>query len=105
MLRTGMLLTVATVFTVRYYYSVAPVEQVMTFGGIFLIISAYLIIKYLNTPKFGVTDQEPAVEPSVNSLQLEALVVTETFQQSPPAQEGFKFGGGSSGGGGASGEY
>ena len=106
LLRTGMLLAVATVFTIRYYYSIMPVEQVMTAGGMLLVISAYLIIKYLNTPKFGITDKEHAFEPSYDSLQVEALVITETFQQVPaPRDEAFKFGGGSSGGGGATGEY
>ena len=101
-----MLLAVATVFTIRYYYSIMPVEQVMTAGGMLLVISAYLIIKYLNTPKFGITDKEHAFEPSLDSLQVEALVITETFQQVPaPRDEAFKFGGGSSGGGGATGEY
>ena len=105
-LRTGMLLAVATVFTIRYYYSIMPVEQVMTAGGMLLIIAAYLVIKYLNTPKFGITDKEHAFEPSLDSLQVEALVITETFQQVPaPRDDAFRFGGGSSGGGGATGEY
>ena len=30
MLRTGLFLLTATIFTIRYYYSVAPVEVVMT---------------------------------------------------------------------------
>lgn len=106
MLRTGMLLLVATVFTIRYYYSVAPVEVVMTAGGIILIVAAYFIIKYLRTPKFGVTDQEPEYEGHQDALQLEAIAIAETFQKNtPPADGGFRFGGGSSGGGGASGEY
>jgi len=106
MLRTGMLLLVATVFTIRYYYSVAPVEEVMTAGGVILIVAAYFIIKYLRTPKSGITDQEPEYEDHWDALQLEAITIAETFQKSaPPAEGGFRFGGGSSGGGGASGEY
>ena len=106
MLRTGMLLLVATVFTIRYYYSVAPIEQVMTVGGFILILSAYFIIKYLRTPKSGVTDQEPEYEDQQGALQLEAIVIAETFQkEAPPSEGGFRFGGGSAGGGGASGEY
>ena len=107
MLRTGLFLLAATIFTIRYYYSVAPVEVVMTAGGLILIVATYFVIKYLRTPKYGITDKEPEDEDMQDSLQLESIVITETFQKIPVpgAGEGVNFGGGSSGGGGASGEY
>jgi len=107
MLRTGLFLLATTIFTIRYYYSVAPVEVVMTAGGLILIVATYFVIKYLRTPKYGITDKEPEDEDMQDSLQLESIVITETFQKIPVpgAGEGVNFGGGSSGGGGASGEY
>ena len=107
MLRTGLFLLAATIFTIRYYYSVAPIEVVMTAGGLILIVATYFVIRYLRTPKYGITDKEPENEEMQDSLQLESIVIAETFQNIPVpgAGEGFNFGGGSSGGGGASGEY
>jgi hypothetical protein len=107
LLRVGMLLLAGTVLTIHKYHPVAPVEQSMTIGGLVMIVAAYFITRYLRTPRHGITDKEPENEPSDGDLQLEALVVTETFHAVPDtgATKGFQFGGGSSGGGGASGEY
>jgi hypothetical protein len=106
MLRTGLFLLAATIFTIRYYYAVAPVEVVMTAGGLIMIAGAYFLMKYLRTPKYGITDKE-SDENIQDSLQVESIIISETFQKVPVpgGGEGFKFGGGSSGGGGASGEY
>jgi uncharacterized membrane protein YgcG len=105
MLRAGLLLIAATVFTFRYYHSVAPLEQVMTAGGILMIILAYASIRYLNSPKHGVTDKAVDQGNIESGLQIESLVIAETFKEAQAAEEGFRFGGGSTGGGGASGEF
>lgn len=104
-LRTGLLLSAAAVFTFRAYFSLAPVEQVMTGAGIVLIFATYLIIKYLRKPRKGIIDELPDNTVSEDDLHLEALVVTETFKPETIAEQGFDFGGGSTGGGGASGRY
>jgi uncharacterized protein with PQ loop repeat len=105
MLRTGLVLVAATVFTFKYYYSIAPLEQVMTVGGVLMIILAYASIRYLRTPKHGVTDKAADKKNIEDGLQLESLVIAETFKEAPVAEEGFRFGGGSTGGGGATGEF
>jgi hypothetical protein len=104
-LRTGLVLIAATVFTYKYYYTVAPVEQVMTAGGILLIIVAYVVIRYLQTPRKGITDTPAEYETLEGGLQVESLVIAETFSESPAPDEGFRFGGGSTGGGGATGQF
>lgn len=105
LLRTGILLVAATVFTFRYYYSLAPIEQVMTVGGLLMIGVAYFGIKYLTVPRNGVVDMIPEETPTVDEKHLESLVVAETFKPETILDQGFKFGGGSAGGGGATGQF
>lgn len=105
LLRTGLLLVVATVFTFRYYYSLAPIEQVMTIGGLVLIGVAYFAIRYLRIPRNGVVDFIPGEGTTIDELHLESLVVAETYKPETIIDEGFRFGGGSSGGGGATGQF
>jgi hypothetical protein len=103
-LRVGLLLIAATIFTFRYYYSIAPIEQVLTFAGIILIIIAYVLIKYLQTPRFGITDRQPE-QHLQDGLNVESLIIAESFNEAPATDEGFRFGGGSTGGGGATGQF
>jgi hypothetical protein len=106
LLRVGLLLGVATILTIRYYYSFAPVEVLMTVGGAALIVLAYVVTRYLKMPRHGITSEQ-SEDVYTDVPQLEGIVIAETFHQSPaPASDGgFQFGGGSGGGGGASGQY
>jgi hypothetical protein len=105
---TGLALIVATVFTVRYYYSVMPVEWALVIGGIVMITISYGLIRYLKTPKHGFTSEENGRKHLLENLHLESLVIAETFAGAgavkAPAND-FQFGGGSGGGGGAGGQY
>ena len=106
LLRTGLLLVAAIVFTVRYYYHVMPAELAMLTGGIVFIAVAYALIKYLHEPKYGFTYKEQNDEFLMDKLAVESLVIAQTFSgPSLPTDTGTQFGGGSGGGGGASGEF
>lgn len=106
LLRTGLLLVAAIVFTVRYYYHFTPLELAMIIGGIIMIGVAYGVTKYLTPPKHGFTHAEPN-DPALDGLlQVESLVVIETFGDTTAGDEKqFDFGGGSGGGAGAGGQY
>ncbi len=106
LLRTGLLLVGAVVFTVRYYYHFMPVETAMVIGGLLFIGTAYGLIKYLKEPKYGFTHKEQDDSFFMDKLQIESLVIVQTFS-SPhlPADTGTQFGGGTGEGGGASGTY
>ena len=106
LLRSGLLLVAAIVFTVRYYYHFMPLELAITIGGIIMIGVAYGITKYLTPPKHGFTHAEPN-DPALGGwLQVESLVVVETFGDTKASsEEQFNFGGGSGGGAGAGGQY
>jgi hypothetical protein len=102
----GIVLTGAMIFTIRYYYHVLPAELAMTIGGTALISIAYLLIRYLRTPRHGFTYAATDDRHLLQDLHLESLVIAETFAPTPsPADTDFRFGGGSGGGGGAGGQY
>jgi hypothetical protein len=107
LLRTGLIFIAAIVCTIRYYHHLAPLEIAMTIGGILMIFIAYIITKYLTPAKYGFTHAEPNDPQLAGLLQLESLVVTQTFHQTTPtdADKPFDFGGGSAGGGGSTGTY
>jgi hypothetical protein len=105
---TGMVLTAATVFTIRHYYSILPAEWAMLLGGILIIAMAYGLIKYLRIPRNGFTSRENSDRHLLEKLQIESLVITETFAApslAPAPASDFQFGGGSGGGGGAGGQF
>ncbi|WP_291913818.1 hypothetical protein [Chitinophaga sp. CB10] len=104
LLRVGLALVAAAVFTIRHYNSVAPLEVVMTLGGLAMIAIAYGLIRYLKTPRNGFTSEEQE-EDQEAALQLESLIIAQTFNRGGAPREGIEFGGGTGGGGGASGEY
>jgi hypothetical protein len=105
LLRVGLFLVAVTVITVCYYYQVLSLEAIMCMSGLLLIGVAYAFIRYLRQPKKGFTYQE-LNEPSIlDKLQVESLVVTQTFGQPATGTTHTKFGGGAGGGGGATGSF
>ena len=104
---TGLALVVATIFTVRYYYHVLPAELAMIIGGSILITGAYFLIRYLHTPKYGITSEASDDPHPAANLAVEALILAESFKTvgAQPDSPGPGFGGGSGGGGGAGGKY
>jgi hypothetical protein len=106
LLRVGLLLIAAMVFTIRSYHQVLPAEIAMVLGGILFIGIAYGLIKYLHEPKHGFTYREADDPFFLDKLQVESLVIADTFSGPAVAPDtGTQFGGGSGGGGGASGEF
>ncbi|WP_298735424.1 hypothetical protein [uncultured Chitinophaga sp.] len=107
LLRIGLLLAAASIYTIRYYYSILSIEAAMTLCGGLLIAVAYTLIRYLHTPKHGFTYQPVNHAQLFERLQAESLIITETFStpQAPARNTDFKFGGGTGGGGGAEGAW
>lgn len=106
LLRTGMILLAAIVFTIRAYHSVMPLETAMAVGGLVLTIGAWALIRYLKVPRQGFTYEEDADPSLADKLKIESLIIAQTY--APVAHtpgNNMDFGGGSGGGGGASGDY
>ena len=104
LLRVGLLLFAAIVFTVRYYHTILPIETMMTIGGIILLAIAYGLMKWLHEPVYGFTSNEIATKNKNDMMQLEALILLQTFKPGTNSDT-TKFGGGDFGGGGASGDF
>jgi hypothetical protein len=102
LIRTGLLLVAATVFTVRYYYHLLPPEAVMMGAGVFLVALSYFLVQLLREPRAGFTAQPLQQHTGVKNI--EAIIIAETLQAGPE-QQGTRFGGGNFGGGGASSDY
>jgi len=103
LLRSGLILVAAVIFTFRYYYHLAPLEIALSIGGTIMIVIAYFITKYLTPPKHGFTHAEPNDPQLAGLLQVESIIVAQTFHHTPTPEPGkhFDFGGGSGGGAGA----
>lgn len=103
----GLILIAAAVLTFKYYFSLGHPEITLTSAGIIMILVAYVSIKYLKTPKYGITFEEEADEDNFLKTNAEALLVAQSFSrgavEQPEQTEGFS--GGQSGGGGAGGGF
>ena len=104
LIRVGLLLVAAIVFTVRYYHSILPIEVMMTVAGILILAIAYGLMKWLRKPVHGFTSNQLSSKNEPGKLQIESLIIAQTFKPGTDVPD-TKFGGGNFGGGGASGDY
>ncbi len=105
LIRIGLLLTAAIVFTVRYYYAIAPIEIMMTVTGILLVGVAYTLNRFLKVPRYGFTSLETDTADANEKRALEALLLVQTFSGKQVPGNETEFGGGSFGGGGGSSDF
>lgn len=103
LLMLGLLALAFSVYTLRYYRSLLPPEVAATIGGLLLLAGALAALRYLRTPRHGLTAQ--ADEAATPQFNLESLVVAQTAHAPAAPEAGFQFGGGQSGGGGAEGAF
>ena len=103
-IRTGIGLIAVSVFTIRYYHAILPAEICMLIAGVLSISISYFLIKYLKTTRNGYTFQNlhPA---NKNLLNVEALIIAQTFSTGAKVESNALYGGGSGAGGGATGEF
>ena len=102
----GSLGMIAAVATVHEYTALLPLNVALTLGGLTLIGLAVAIIRFLNEPKHGFTDDPDYESPNrffVNVGTAVAMQAAPGAQTSP--KDGVQFGGGNFGGGGSEGKY
>ncbi len=104
LLRVGLLLIVAIVFTIHNYHHILTVETLMVAGGISLVFIAWSVTRWLSVPKKGFTSAESNSKYLLDKMNVESLVIAQTFSGTGIAPEK-RFGGGSAGGSGASGDF
>lgn len=93
----GLLAIAFSAYTYVNYFSTLTASQELVLAGALMIGSAIALIKYLHTPKHGISDEQDRK----NSLEnLQAIVAAQQLGVTP-ASPGLEFGGGAFGGGGA----
>lgn len=104
LLRGGLILLAAAGFTFRNYYHVMPIEAALVIIGIVVLAASYIIIRYLKTPKNGITYEELNEGGLMDHLKIESLIVSE-MPTGTALPEQNRFGGGNFGGGGSSSDF
>ena len=97
-----------SIYTIRFYYSVLPIEVALTLGGLVLFVMAYFSIRKLKDNEVGLTFKPDRINNSNAILNAEALIVASTFGMKPEAKvpdSPMDFGGGGFSGGGSEGTF
>ena len=108
MLWISFLAIAFSIYTIRFYYSVLPIEVALTLGGVVLFIIAYFSIKKLKEKESGLTFKPDRINNSNALLNAETLIVASTFGMKPevkPESSPMEFGGGGYSGGGSEGSF
>ena len=95
-------------YTIRFYYSVLPIEVALTFGGLIMFAIAYFAIRKLKDKESGLTFKPDRINNSNAILNAEALIVASTFGMKPEVKgpdSPMDFGGGGFSGGGSEGTF
>ncbi|OXA70973.1 hypothetical protein B0A67_13720 [Flavobacterium aquidurense] len=97
-----------SIYTVRYYHSVLPIEVALTLGGLVLFAIAYFSIRKLKDNETGLTFKPDRINNSNAILNAEALIVASAFGMKPEAKvpdSPMNYGGGGFSGGGSEGTF
>lgn len=107
MLWISFLAIAFSIYTIRFYHSVLPIEVALTLGGAVLFAIAYFSIRKLKEKESGLTFKPDRINHSDSLLNAEALVVASTFGMKPEVKTDspIEFGGGGFSGGGSEGNF
>ncbi|WP_428229267.1 hypothetical protein [Flavobacterium sp.] len=97
-----------SIYTIRFYYSVLPIEVALTLGGLVLFAIAYFSIKKLKDNEVGLTFKPDRINNSNAILNAEALIIASAYGMKPEAKapdSPMDFGGGGFSGGGSEGNF
>ncbi|WP_264529875.1 hypothetical protein [Flavobacterium sp. N502540] len=97
-----------SIYTIRFYHSVLPIEIALTLGGIVLFAIAYFSIKKLKDKESDLTFKPDRLNSSNPFLNMETLIVASAFGVKPeakPEDSPMDFGGGGFSGGGSEGTF
>ena len=97
----GLVAFAFSVYTYTHYFGILTASQELVLGGTLMIATTIILIKYLHTAKYGISDEQNRK----NSLEnLQAVIAAHELGVTP-ASPGLEFGGGTFGGGGAGEAY
>lgn len=102
----GILTFTFSLFTIRYYHQLLPIEVALVLGGIALFLVTYLSIKRLQFRETGLTFKPDRDSDSSLLKNAQALIVSAQVPNAPnPNQSNMPFGGGGFSGGGAGSKF
>jgi hypothetical protein len=102
MLFVGIATFAYSIFTIRYYHQLMPIEVALVIGGVVLFVIAYLSIKQLELKETGLTFKADRGSDSSLLKNAQALIVSTQVPNAPVQSQGeMPFGGGGFSGGGA----
>lgn len=93
----GLLALGFSFYTYVHYFSTLPASQELVLAGALMIAVAVAVIRYLRTPRYGISDEQTRKS---SHADLEALLAAQQLGVTP-GEQGLEFGGGTFGGGGA----
>lgn len=93
----GLLAFAFSAYTYLHYFSPLTGSQEMVLAGVLMIVASVALMKYLHTPRHGISDEQDRKRRYAN---LEAIIAAHQLGATPDGQ-GLEFGGGEFGGGGA----
>lgn len=106
MLIIGLLTFGFSIFTIRFYYHILPVEVALLLGGTVLFAISYLAIRKLNDKETGLTFKPVRGSQTDMLKNFEAIIVATHVSLEPMESESkMPFGGGGFSGGGSGGNF
>lgn len=92
-----------SIFTIRYYYAILPLETALVIGGILLFLISIFSIKFLKNKASGLTFQADRGNDKSEILNAQAFLINSQINTVAPAKNQSKmtFGGGGFSGGGS----
>lgn len=98
----GLVAFAFSAYTYKHYFSILTTSQELVLAGALMMTAAIALIKYLHTPRYGISDEQNRQ----NSLEnLQAVIAAQQLGVTPINEPGLEFGGGAFGGGGAGEAY
>ncbi len=102
----GMLAMAFSIFSIRYYYSIVPIETALIFGGIILFGISWYSMSALRNREKGLTFKPDRFTDSDSLSMAQAIIINSAAQvKSDNHDQPMKFGGGGFSGGGAGDSY
>lgn len=106
MLWIGFLALGFSIYSIRFYYSILPIEIALTLGGIFLFAFTYFVINKLKDKEAGVTFKPSCFTKTNTFLNAEILIASQLgLKPETTTESNIEFGGGDFSGGGSSGSF
>lgn len=106
MLWIGFLALGFSIYTIRFYYAILPIEIALTLGGVLLFAFTYFVIKKLENKETGLTFKPDRFTKTNAFLNAEILIASQLgLKPETTTESNIEFGGGDFSGGGSGGSF